>query len=166
MKPAKKHHSLKLAQDQPVERITVTQICKLAKVNRTTFYANYLDIYDLKDQVRERMIAEYVSLFDDQRGASQENYLQLFQSIQANQTFYKTYFKLGFDIDYQIIHYDQELVAKLYDNQFIDYHGEFFRAGITAVIKKWLNSGCQESPKTMLEIIRTEYKNPAVLYPN
>ena len=62
MKPAKKHHSLKLAQDQPVERITVTQICKLAKVNRTTFYANYLDIYDLKDQVRERMMAEYVSL--------------------------------------------------------------------------------------------------------
>ncbi|WP_270642732.1 TetR/AcrR family transcriptional regulator [Limosilactobacillus mucosae] len=160
MKPAKKTSQLKiedvflkLAQDQPVERITITQICKLAKVNRTTFYTNYPDIYDLKDKVRERMIAEYSSLFDDQRGASQENYLRLFQSIQANQTFYKTYFKLGFDIDYQIVHYDQELAAKLYNNQFIDYHSEFFRAGITAVIKKWLNNDCRESPATMLKII-------------
>lgn len=36
---------------------------------------------------------------------------------------------------------------------------EFFRAGITAVIKKWLNNGCQESPENIMEIIDSEYKN-------
>ena len=31
----------------PLSKVTVTDICKRADVNRTTFYANYEDIYDL-----------------------------------------------------------------------------------------------------------------------
>ena len=41
---------LDLIQTKPIEQIHVSKICELAKVNRTTFYANYLDIYDLKDK--------------------------------------------------------------------------------------------------------------------
>ena len=46
-----------------------------------------------------------------------------------------------------------------YDNKFIDYHIEFFRAGLNAIIKKWLNNGCKESPEEINEIITSEYKN-------
>jgi hypothetical protein len=34
---------------------------------------------------------------------------------------------------------------------------EFFKAGITQIIKIWLKSGCQESPEDMFEIIKSEY---------
>lgn len=36
---------------KPLDKISIVQICKLADVNRSTFYANYLDVYDLMDQV-------------------------------------------------------------------------------------------------------------------
>ncbi len=36
---------------KPLDKISVVQICKLANVNRSTFYSNYLDVYDLMDQV-------------------------------------------------------------------------------------------------------------------
>ena len=32
-----------------VERITVKELCEKARINKSTFYAHYKDIYDLSD---------------------------------------------------------------------------------------------------------------------
>ncbi|QEA52825.1 TetR/AcrR family transcriptional regulator [Loigolactobacillus coryniformis] len=34
------------------ERITVKQLCVAAKINRSTFYAHYLDVFDLVTQTQ------------------------------------------------------------------------------------------------------------------
>lgn len=49
---------LQLLQNKPVARISVTELCRRAGVNRSTFYAHYLDIYDLQDKVCKRFIDE------------------------------------------------------------------------------------------------------------
>ena len=46
----------------------------------------------------------------------------------------------------------------MYSPDNIDYHIEFFKAGLNAIILKWLNNGCIESPEEINEIIKTEYK--------
>lgn len=46
---------------KPLECITVTELCRQANVNRSTFYSNYLDVYDLMDQVADRF---FKNLFD------------------------------------------------------------------------------------------------------
>lgn len=150
---------LQLIQKKDIKDISVSKICELAKVNRTTFYANYLDICDLVDKIKIRMINEFASVYNDSRGHTKENYLKMFQHIKENQIFYKTFFKLGFDLNYDITYFDKELATSLYDNKFINYHCEFFRAGITAIIKMWLNNNCKETPEDILEIISDEYKN-------
>ena len=43
---------VELIQTKNIEQISVTDICKAAKLNRTTFYSNYIDIYDLADKIR------------------------------------------------------------------------------------------------------------------
>lgn len=149
---------LNLIQTKEINQISVSKICELANVNRTTFYANYLDIFDLVDKVKERMLLEFADIFKDQRGNSKENYLKMFKHIKDNQVFYKTYFKLGFDNDYKICYFDEKLAKDKYNNKFIDYHCEFFKAGITAIIKKWLNNNCLETPEDILEILESEYK--------
>lgn len=40
----------------------------------------------------------------------------------------------------------------------MEYHIEFFRAGFNAILKKWLNNGCDKSPYEMAEILQTEYQ--------
>lgn len=45
---------------KPLEKISIVDICKQANVNRSTFYSNYLDVYDLMEQVSERF---FESLF-------------------------------------------------------------------------------------------------------
>lgn len=150
---------LQLIQEKDVKDITVSEICKKASVNRTTFYVNYLDIYDLVEKIRIRMINEFADIFKDTRneGHSRENYLLMFRHIKDNQTFYQTYFKLGFDVNYEFSSFDKELAYKKFNNKLILYHMEFFAAGMTAIIKRWLKGGCKESPEDIVTVIEEEY---------
>lgn len=82
--------------------------------------------------------------------------------MRDNQLFYRTYFKLGYDSRFKIAHYDTRQAERYFNNQYIDYHLEFFKSGFNAVVKKWLNSGCKESPEEIEGIIRSEYQGREV----
>ena len=151
---------LQLIQTKEVEDITVSDICKLSNLNRSTFYANYIDIYDLVEKIKIRMGNDFASIYenDSEAGHNYNSYLKMFRYIKENQIFFKTYFKLKFDTNSPIEYFHEDLAIKYYDNKYIDYHIEFFRAGFNAIIKKWLNNNCKETPEEMLEILDSEYK--------
>ena len=150
---------IEMLQTKKLSEISVSDICKLAGLNRTTFYANYTDIYGLADAIRDKLENEVSDLYREEvtQGFNSNDYLKLFQHIKDNQIFYKTYFKLGYDNNYKIFRYDTNLAREHFQNRFIEYHMEFFKAGITQIIKLWLKSGCKESPEDMAEIIKSEY---------
>ena len=154
---------ISLLQTNELNEISVSDICKLAGLNRTTFYANYTDIYGLADSIRDKLEHNLSDLYQNEitRGFNSNDYLKLFRHIKDNQIFYKTYFKLGYDDSYKIITYDINLARQHFDNRFIEYHMEFFKSGITKIIKMWLQNGCKESPEDMYEIIKSEYQGRA-----
>ena len=143
-----------------LNKISVSDICKKAGLNRTTFYSNYADIYELADSIRDKLENNLSVLYKEEiaRGFNSHDYQKLFRHISENSIFYKTYFKLGYDDAYKIMNYDIGLAQQRFQNRFIEYHMEFFKAGITKIIKMWLQNGCRESPEDMAEIIRTEYQ--------
>lgn len=151
---------VEMIQTQDLNEITVMDICKKANLNRSTFYSNYLDVFDLADKIREKLEQDVSDLYIDtvDRKYSNDNFLKLFYHIKENQIFYKTYFKLGFDKSTVITQYDFSQAASYYSDKYIDYHIDFFRAGLNAVIIKWLQNGCIESPEEMTEIIKSEYQ--------
>lgn len=61
-------------------------------------------------------------------------------------------------INYKIISYDIDLANQRFKNRFVEYHIEFFKSGITKIIKLWLKNGCRESPEDMVEILESEYQ--------
>ena len=46
---------LQLIQKRNIDELSVSMICEMAKLNRSTFYANYIDIYDLAEKIKENM---------------------------------------------------------------------------------------------------------------
>ena len=42
-----------LIHDKPISKITVSEICAKAEINRGTFYRYYLDVYDLADRMMD-----------------------------------------------------------------------------------------------------------------
>ncbi len=151
-----------LIQTRDINEISVSEICKKANLNRSTFYANYVDVYDLADKIRIRMMNDVLSLYVQENATKQHSYdfLKLFKHIKDNKIYYKLYFKLGFDnfVDGMTLE-DSEMI-KWYGKVDIypEYHIAFFKAGLNAIIKKWLSNDCKESPEDINNILISEYK--------
>ncbi len=151
-----------MIQTKEINEINVTDIVKKADINRSTFYANYIDIYDLADKIKEEMFQNIINLYPEQSEKKEHsyNYLTMFYHIKENQIYYKTLFKLNFDFSEfsSSTLNEQEALKFLGSTENLDYHIEFFKAGMNAIIKKWLQNNCKESPEEMNEIISKEYK--------
>jgi len=150
---------IELLQTRQIKDITVSDIIKTTGLNRSTFYANYLDIFDLADKTRKKLESQFGELFADHdhfrdRGGA----LKLFRHIKENQLFYKTYFKLCYDDKHLFSIYDPKWAEMEHVEENLIYHIEFFRNGLNAIIKLWLAGGCKESPEEMAEVLQKEYR--------
>lgn len=151
---------VEMLQTKELSEITVSDICKKCELNRSTFYANYLDVYDLADKIKTELEEQVMALYgpDASPDTIGHDYLRLFRHMQENQLFYKTYFKLGYDEHHPVKLYDMARASQAFDGRYIDYHITFFRSGFNAIVKMWLANGCLETPEEMEEIIRSEYR--------
>ncbi len=151
---------VELLQTRELKDISVSDICKICKLNRSTFYANYEDIYQLADKIKSELEQQVFDLYSKEWGKTTHSYdyLPLFYHMRENQIFYKTYFKLGYDNDHPIKLYDMQRAEDDFQDQYMEYHIEFFRSGFNAIVKKWLAEGCVESPEVMVQIIKSEYQ--------
>ncbi len=151
---------VELLQQKELTQITVSDICKITGLNRSTFYANYEDIYGLADTIRRRLEEETGRLYHgDTVRSGGFDYLELFRHVRDNQLFYSTYFKLGYDSKHTVDLSRLTRESRIFPDEQLEYHIEFHKAGLNAVIKKWLASGCRETPETVAAIIRDEYTN-------
>jgi len=148
-----------LLQSHELKHITVADICKETGLNRSTFYANFLDIYDLADKLRETLEQEFSTLFADYDYINERSgALKMFTHIKENQLFYTTYFKLCYDESHKISIYDAKRAEQEHMDRNVNYHIEFFRSGLNTIIKMWLADGCRETPEEMAEILKSEYR--------
>jgi AcrR family transcriptional regulator len=150
---------IELLQTEKLKDISVSALIKTAGLNRSTFYANYIDIFDLADKTRQKLEQDFSNLFADYDYFNERSgALKMFQHIKENQLFYKTYFKLCYDDKHLLSVYDPKRAAKEHISGNLKYHIEFFRNGLNAIIKIWLADGCKESPEEMAEVLKQEYR--------
>ena len=150
---------IELLQTRQIKEISVSDLVKATGLNRSTFYANYLDIFDLADKTRRTLEQDFSNLFADydyfnDRGGA----LKMFCHIKENQLFYQTYFKLCYDDKHLISICDPKRAEMEQVSENLKYHIEFFRNGLNAIIKLWLAGGCKESPEEMAEVLKMEYR--------
>ncbi len=54
---------LQLVQEQDVNKITVRDICTRCGINRSTFYAHFVDIYDLLGKMQQEIYQDAADSF-------------------------------------------------------------------------------------------------------
>jgi len=150
---------VKLLQKYEITQIRVTDICKLANVNRTTFYANYADIYALAESVQRHLEEDVFDIINGTATSQEYHFLNFFYHVKENQLLYKTYFKLLTSTPTHTFGYNLHEANIYYNNQYIEYHIAFFANGLTAILKKWLTNNCKETPEEIYSIIQTEYQH-------
>lgn len=147
-----------LLKEKDISEIRVSQLCMKANINRSTFYASFVDIYDLADKTRLELEEEVTRILELEvtLGESKEDFLRLFTHIKENQELYRFYFKLGYD-SRKLMLFDKCCV-KAIDKDFLEYHLEFFKNGFNSIVKLWLENDCKESPEQMCNILLKEYR--------
>ncbi|MBQ7999992.1 MAG: TetR/AcrR family transcriptional regulator [Ruminococcus sp.] len=147
-------------ESKELHQVRVSEICERAKINRTTFYANFNDIYDLADSIRKQLEQEVDSFFSLQpdKILMPDDFLRLFQHISENRLFYRIYFKLGYDSSDNLGFLGSCRLPEEITVQHLDYHAEFFKSGLNTIVKKWLSENCCKTPQEMCSILLAEYK--------
>jgi hypothetical protein len=134
-------------------------MCNAAEINRTTFYSNYSDINALAEAEMKKLETDMIPLFEEgfDRNTSDDVLLKLFTYIKDNLPQCKLYFKLGLNGRFPT---PENAINKsnLYHNDsYGKYHQEYFRAGLSAIIKLWVDRECIETPEELISVLHREY---------
>lgn len=139
---------IKLLTEKSIDQLKVTQICKLAGINRSTFYANYEDIYEMVDQLRQDIIDQYQEKIKEDR---QKSFLNFLLEMANNQETYRLFFNLGLDQQLSVDKDFSEWMTYPANSSKLDK--VFVRNAVRAVIKAWIDDGYQESPEEIFKLI-------------
>ena len=153
---------VRMADGRGPSGVSVTAVCNELGINRSTFYAHYDDVGDVMGSA-ERDLAD--GLADAMAGALGESRRAAFEALFAyvadHAWFYGPHLRHGGSISVLGRFEGSPLLegAPLdRGNEGIGYRLAFFRGGVTALIARWLDRGCPESPGQMCDVLANEYR--------
>lgn len=142
---------------------TVGQLCERAQINRSTFYRHYTDVFDLMEKTENELQQGLVHILET-RGKGENDILEsMITYIGAHQGFYRIYLRkhadTSFEAGFQSFWENRLKVrfqaAGVTDERRMLYYYEFVRAGISQVLKLWIDGGCLETPGEIGKIIKS-----------
>ena len=154
---------LQLLRQKPVERITVKEVCALAQINRSTFYRQYKDCFDLMEQLEQRgleLLEELLQATQAQGTAAtmtsllcalRDNDSLLGVMARQNQDERFLYAMVGRCFRY--MNTRQENMATAANETQQNMRNAFLAAGVGGIIQYWLRSGMQTEPGQVAAVI-------------
>lgn len=153
---------LQLLQTKPLAHITVTEICQVADVNRGTFYSHYRDPADLFAVIETDLVAKVTALIDQQDASPAAWLTQILTLLKQNET--ATAIIISELTESPVL---QALLLPIkaaslkdyatrfneHDPAVLAYYFEFFLSGAVRVITRWLQTGAQQTPAQIAQVI-------------
>ena len=153
-----------LLKEKPASKITVTEICEMARINRATFYKHYQDVPELLESQVEAILGQLRSFIDSHScRRMDEMILAMLQFMRAEGT---RYYALGshhgdpnlamktFELCYQTAFpiLKRNLPDLSQDQMQMLYY--FLSRGCGGVLTWWLRNGMVQSPEEVAKFIQ------------
>lgn len=153
---------LSLLQEKPLEKISVTEICQRADINRGTFYSHYSDPYDLKTSLENELVEKMQERVEE-LGVSHLTSSQSFELLKENRELCRIFFGPNGDIE-ALIKIIKNQTDAIFSSESLDFlndlpaHTAKHLKGVvvsatTAVIKYWFDSDMVYEPKVVAEFL-------------
>lgn len=159
---------VELALDRPINKVSVREVCERAGIHRSTFYLHFSDVYNVLDQTTEELARELIELYQAVIGDG--DWLRVFSDteletlflrhIYDHRDFYRVYLSAigekglarGMDLLWKSV------VLPTYQKLGIDeehggYYFEFGKAGVIAVVRRWLEASEPKPPEEIAQIL-------------
>lgn len=153
---------LVLLEKKPVAKITVTELCDLAGINRATFYKHYLDVPDLLEKQEEQLFGKIRAIFDEEPISLEGLLFRTLEYIRQDGSRYmalgsdngdpglmtKT-FSLCYELAYPIM--EQNLPRMEEGKRRMVYY--FLSHGSGGVVTCWIKNGMRESSEEVTQLL-------------
>ena len=152
-----------LLQEKNWDKISVSQICQKAGINRGTFYLHYTDKYDLMEKIQEEKSALLLAILQKEKASNQELLESMLEAVKADGDFLKVYIQhpeLDFHSSFRLI-VDRILDAipqleEQLKNRFqlpTPYAKPVFVASVQEMIAIWILSDFPQSSQDLASMI-------------
>lgn len=158
-----------LLNEQPLEKITVSDICRNANINRNTFYYHYASVQELHHDVLENVLQDIRnSILDDQgkQLSSQELRDDLANRCRVLGKHAEILWLLMIDhtdaafqqalLDINHVRYEQSILeeshGKASDAQ-VRFVLDYIHKGSVAVMCAWIREGMQQTPEEIADLL-------------
>ena len=160
---------VELMGDYSISKISVKMICETADVNRSTFYAHYVDQFALLKDIEQDAFTElkkYINKLEkhvqdknDQK--TTQGIKEILVYIQNNADIFRVLLSDHGDINFQkdLMYWIQQQTledfwhANKANDKMRDYLQGFMAKGALNILQLWLNNGMKEPPEEMAVFI-------------
>ena len=153
---------LKLLEEKPVYKITVTELCRRCQINRATFYKHYLDVPDLLEKLEERLFEQIRSAFRDQAVGMEAfltdmlNFMRqegmrfmVLGSDNGDPGLMAKTFTICYENAYPILEKNIPNISE--ERRQMLYH--FLTQGSGGILTHWIKTGMTEEPENVVSFI-------------
>jgi AcrR family transcriptional regulator len=153
-----------LKDEEKVELIKVTDICRIAQITRGTFYRYYQSVPDLLDKLRTELFQQTMKLVKERFEKGERNLLPaIFEVMKRNdtnlvqatmnheygQSFLEDVFKSYREAIRPTL---KKKTPNLTDNQF-DYYYSYVSNGVIGVILTWISKGMYQDTDVLESVV-------------
>lgn len=138
---------LELMEEKPLEKISVTDVCRVADVNRSSFYAYYQDIMQLAEEIVQDVLlllpTETKDLYDYSTGYTQRVLADFFDYIRENEWMFRILI-----IRYDNQSFNDRLIATVMDKYGVPLMGDtelerrysytYVTNGVMGMLRAWI----------------------------
>ncbi|HBQ64453.1 MAG TPA: TetR family transcriptional regulator [Clostridiales bacterium] len=155
---------LELLGSRPIGRITVTDICKRAEINRGTFYSYYTDPYHLLSGIENELLEKIKMSMENSmvHGKITDLLLEILKAIQQNADLCRNLFSEYGDKQFirRIIDISRDrgiaewkAIAGNAHPDTLELLYSYTAEGTVGIIRVWLQSGMKQSPAELADLI-------------
>ena len=138
-----------LLKEKPINKVTVTDICKSADINRSTFYSYYEDVYALLTQIQNELFENIVftlgtdNWFEDLLKLVDENrdLCAILIGPNGDSSFIRQLIYLGYDSSMRIWH---KMFPDATRSQ-LDYYYAYLASGVIGILENWVANDYKDS---------------------
>lgn len=158
---------LKLFKKKDINKITVSDITKLADLGRGTFYLYYKDVYDLLENIEKEVLEEIGDLFDKTLlSDSPPDFLSFMEKTMEYINENKDVFDIILSAKGSVLFLEKlksffrkkELQERKHnhlstDTEYDQYEVTYVISGVVGIIQDWVRNGMNHPPKQMAQIV-------------
>lgn len=145
---------IELLKEKPLTKITITELCQKADINRNTFYCHYTLPEDILSEIEEEILCNLEDLFNEKNRDKEDTNLvyAICKLLKDNPDLSYVLFK---NIDKSFINqlialchdkniHDWKKISQYTNDETAEMFYRFTLSGATSIIQEWCNNGFKE----------------------